>query len=348
MAHNVSSSDCNWWIKGRGVNIHGSPWAKGAGAGVSFSVGGYRVMAAKRSECQQWKGSSKVEACSDDGITTTMGHIWWETEAKDGVSFLCNNAQLSHLLSYTHLDCGSESVLSFNNSSEISVSRISGLDLFPYLRHTARQAGKRMNDYQAAEEFKALTPPPPTWTFCLSCDITQKKTRLQLNWAQGNKSDAITQQVAMSCVQFWALASMNTVRPRLCRGRQELYCRWSFFYFCLSDDKPCQGAFPTRWWNACGGIQAPDKEECWKLWVIWHNMLAMPVISPQVCLFVFPVLLVWCQPFSFIVRYVKTMTENAKCKEVSCEERGENVFFFLPCWIYYFGGNLGAFSHTVW
>lgn len=155
MAHNVSSSDCNWWIKGRGVNIHGSPWAKGAEAGWSFSVGGYRVMAAKRSECQQWKGSSKVEACSDDDITTTMGHIWWEMEAKDGVSFLCNNAQLSHLLSYTHLDCGSESVLSFNNSSEISVSRISGLDLFPYLRHTARQAGKRMNDYQAAEEFKA-------------------------------------------------------------------------------------------------------------------------------------------------------------------------------------------------
>lgn len=39
------------------------------------------------------------------------------------------------MLSDTHLDCGNESVLSFNSSSETSVSRISGLDLLPYLRH---------------------------------------------------------------------------------------------------------------------------------------------------------------------------------------------------------------------
>lgn len=39
------------------------------------------------------------------------------------------------LLSDTHLDCGKESVLSFSSSSETSMSRTSGLDLFPYLRH---------------------------------------------------------------------------------------------------------------------------------------------------------------------------------------------------------------------
>lgn len=70
-----------------------------------------------------------------------------------------SNVELLHSLSNTHLDCGSESVLSFNSSSETSVSRISGLDLFPYLRHkTDRQTGKWVTDYQAEEEFKGLTP----------------------------------------------------------------------------------------------------------------------------------------------------------------------------------------------
>lgn len=46
---------------------------------------------------------------------------------------------LKLLQTETHLDCGSVSVLSFNSSSETSVSRISGLDLFPYLRRAKTQ-----------------------------------------------------------------------------------------------------------------------------------------------------------------------------------------------------------------
>lgn len=38
-------------------------------------------------------------------------------------------------------------------------------------RRTARQTGERAKDYQAVEEFKGL---PPTWTFCLLFDITEK------------------------------------------------------------------------------------------------------------------------------------------------------------------------------
>ena len=50
---------------------------------------------------------------------------------------LCSYAH-SDMHRHTNLDCGSASELSFSSSSETSVSRISGLDLFPYLRHRDR------------------------------------------------------------------------------------------------------------------------------------------------------------------------------------------------------------------
>lgn len=70
-------------------------------------------------------------------ITTVMGHIWKEKQ-KHGVTTAWGSRQQA-ALSGTHLDCGNESVLSFNSSSETSVSRISGLDLLPYLRHRKSQ-----------------------------------------------------------------------------------------------------------------------------------------------------------------------------------------------------------------
>lgn len=178
-------------------------------------------------------------------LMTASPH-WWvvsgERQRQRTWSASCegySNVELLHSLSYTHLDCGSESVLSFNSSSETSVSRISGLDLFPYLRHTKtdRQTGKGVTDYQAEEEFKGLTP---------NLDL------LLIKWYHREKdrtgkqiSEPIALQVLMSYLQLQAQWRMNTVRPRLCRGRQELYCRWSDFLFCLSDDKPPWRAFTT-------------------------------------------------------------------------------------------------------
>lgn len=82
-----------------------------------------------RSGCQQLWGSTE-----DGDITTWMGHIWWDRrERQRSVDCVWNRIVL--LQNHTHLDCGSVSVVSFNSSSETSVSRISGLDLFPYLTH---------------------------------------------------------------------------------------------------------------------------------------------------------------------------------------------------------------------
>lgn len=93
-----------------------------------------------------------VEASTDASITTAMDRIWEEEQKGTGVSFRWCLQQQSAMLSDTHLDCGNESVLSFNSSSETSVSRISGLDLLPYLRHR-----KRRVDDQA--EGESMLPP---------------------------------------------------------------------------------------------------------------------------------------------------------------------------------------------
>lgn len=72
---------------------------------------------------------------------------------------------------HTHLDCGSESVLSFNSISEISVSRISGPDLFPYLEHRQKKESKGV----IIKLRRKLTGLPTTHTFWLS---SVKKTDL--------------------------------------------------------------------------------------------------------------------------------------------------------------------------
>lgn len=84
-----------------------------------------------------------------------------------------------------------------------------------------RQTGKGVTDYQAEEEVKGLTP---------NLDL------LLIKWYHWEKdrprkqiSEPSALQVLMSYLQLQAQWSMNTVRPRLCRGRRELYCRWSWF-----------------------------------------------------------------------------------------------------------------------
>lgn len=79
-----------------------------------------------------------MEAGTDGSITTVMDHICKEKQKHGGVIMAWGWRQQA-TLSGTHLDCGNESVLSFNSSSETSVSRISGPDLFPYLRHRQSQ-----------------------------------------------------------------------------------------------------------------------------------------------------------------------------------------------------------------
>lgn len=105
---------------------------------------------------------------------------------------------------------------------------------------TQRQTDKQAKGWQIIKLRRNLKGLPPTWTFCLSSDITEKKTD------RGKQiSEPIALQVLVSYLQLQAQWRMNTVRPRLCRGRQELYCRWSDFLFCLSDDKPPWRAFTT-------------------------------------------------------------------------------------------------------
>lgn len=74
-----------------------------------------------------------MEAGTDASITTVMDHIWKEKQKHRVICVWWWPQEAA--LSDTHLDCGNESVLSFSSSSETSVSRISGLDLLPYLRH---------------------------------------------------------------------------------------------------------------------------------------------------------------------------------------------------------------------
>lgn len=97
---------------------------------AGLGVGGMRD--AYRSDWQR-QGSSDVEASTDASITTATDHIWKEKQNHRVILawWFPQQARLSD----THLDCGNESVLSFNSSSETSVSRISGPDLLPYLRH---------------------------------------------------------------------------------------------------------------------------------------------------------------------------------------------------------------------
>lgn len=85
---------------------------------------------------RQRQGSSEVEGGAAS-ITTVRDRIWKERQKPQGHLRVLVAAAGGPLLwdTHTHLDCGDESVLSFNSSSETSVSRISGLDLFPYLRH---------------------------------------------------------------------------------------------------------------------------------------------------------------------------------------------------------------------
>lgn len=103
---------------------------------------------------------------------------------------------------HTHLDCGSVSLLSFNSSSDTSVSRISGLDLFPYLRHTSRQ--DRKLEFQrlfiSMHRFM-LKPDVRPW----DTDVTRSRWSHFSFWASDDK------------LYIWQLVS-----PRLnaCRGIQ--------------------------------------------------------------------------------------------------------------------------------
>lgn len=124
-----------------------------AGLGLKGMVDAYR------SEWRRWQGTDDVVASTGGSITTAMDHIWKEKQ-KHGLIFVWGLGQQG-ILSDTDLDCGNESVLSFNSSSDTSVSRISGLDLLPYLRHRKKQEeGFSMVRLEGNQWVY-----PPTWMF---------------------------------------------------------------------------------------------------------------------------------------------------------------------------------------
>ena len=147
MAHTTSSFDRVQWLRRRGwLRVVTCRGKRGTEAGeVSWRIGGkwrdrgLEVRMAAEAGRRQWCGFNV-----DGSITTMMGHIWWDRGKGQGISFLwglqrgCAYSTHTNTHTHTHLDCGSVSVLSFSSSSETSVSRISGLDLFPYLRHKER------------------------------------------------------------------------------------------------------------------------------------------------------------------------------------------------------------------
>lgn len=132
--YGTSSCDCSWWVRRRGwIYVAAHEGKRDRGRVVVW--------------CRR--------VCSDGCVEVRMSAVrwsqhWWQHHHNDGsylvrerskgqVSFLWELQQChTHSFTHTHLDCGSASVLSFNSSSETSVSRISGLDLFPYLRHRKR------------------------------------------------------------------------------------------------------------------------------------------------------------------------------------------------------------------
>lgn len=144
MAHTISSCECSLrvrrrgWLyvaarmgkRGRGRVIilvqEGMEWLMCRGQNVSG--GGAAVKPTLRKASPQWW------VISGEREARVRGQVFlWELQR-------CG--ALLQLQSHTHLDCGSVSLLSFNSSSETSVSRISGLDLFPYLethKETVRQ-----------------------------------------------------------------------------------------------------------------------------------------------------------------------------------------------------------------
>lgn len=92
------------------------------------------------------------------------GHIWRERSKGHSQLPMSHDIVMLTVL-HTHLDCGSVSVLSFNSSSETSVSRMSGLDLFPYLRQKQRHRMTCRDLY--GHSFKGLI---------INTDLREKKT----------------------------------------------------------------------------------------------------------------------------------------------------------------------------
>lgn len=88
------------------------------------------VTGMRGSESQRWPGAAEWWHHHNDGSYLRRGR---SKEQIFGMSTLrsCASNLWGRRL---YLDCGSVSLLSFSSSSEISVSRTSGLDLFPYLR----------------------------------------------------------------------------------------------------------------------------------------------------------------------------------------------------------------------
>lgn len=139
MAHTLSRFDRCWWV--RRSLIYVAAWRSKMGRGRV-------VIWHRRVWCDRWvevrmsaaAGWQWGGAKTHDSITTMTGHIWWESSKRHGQVPVRNTEKLcSNVSTSPYLDCGSVSVLSFNSSSETSVSRISGFDLFPYLRQTRRE-----------------------------------------------------------------------------------------------------------------------------------------------------------------------------------------------------------------
>ena len=182
MAHTISSCGCSWWLRRRG-------WVYVAA--LRGQRGGGRVVVCWRG-AGLWSGGC-VEArmsAAAEGWRSRSQH-WWPHHHNERSYLLRERGQRSRppqqhgaltlRLTDTHLDCGRVSVLSFNSSSETSVSRISGLDLFPYLRHTQRQTHGQLIERENLKGWAATRPG--------GCQMEKTHHREKetpwLNWARG-------------------------------------------------------------------------------------------------------------------------------------------------------------------
>lgn len=205
-----------------GVNIHGSSWVRGSESGWSYSVRAYVLMNVSRSECR-WRrrGNSEVGASADDSITTMMGHIWWETEAKKWVNLLSGEGRAmcgsyAHCLTHTSTV---EASLCFPSTAALRPVCPESRDWTSF--HT--WGTQRQTDSWQGCNLNKLNPQLGPFPYL----VTSQRRGVGLNGTSEILQPFWLCRFPCPYVKFklsetWTQPDWDSVG-----GRQELYCRWS-------------------------------------------------------------------------------------------------------------------------